>query len=1621
VDVKLILSGRHQLGAAGHVPEFPSDFANQYIARQLPGFAEPEARAFLQARLAKRQHLLIPAMIAKSEGAPFHLALFAEWAADESKLDKETLLQSEQITTVMLIERIVKRISYQPLRWIIRYGSVPRLLTREFLQDVMQQPLVDALSGKSRQEGMDDPDSKLEQDVWNEEKGFVFDAATLWKDHVLRYASLKGWLEPAGDAVRFRPDIQNPMRQLLRRQRVFAQLHRAAVRWFKKKSRAGEHWWNARIEWFYHRLQLRGLEREKSADLIDDVRDFFDAPAIANSATLRHEIAATLLTADFTDWERREKAYIEYRLAEAIAAENGYHYLTAPNATRAIRKAFETAGNEAATALPRFAHLWIKAAGGEVSSLKSEMQHLDAEDASHLALLIAEASRTPSPDTVEALKMALGKPGRRVRGWLLEKLAQHLSESSPDEAIDDYKRAARDFEARGDSAKWAESVAAAARVEVSLGRLASAEKTLPRDGASLSALPVVSQRARLKLAKRQPGSALDILQAYTPAAADTAARLEISMIRAEALSQRMHWAEAQQEWERAVLATSSLSDQAALASCVEGMVKLYAWWLRRTDRTALSTLTERSSSFTATLPPAELELWRIVLGDEEAQRQANSQLKERGPREQVRLLLALGSFPMPERRWSELLEAAERLPQSGRFTALAEPALMGEPPAQLRAATRERIARCFEHKPEDPLDAAWYAIRYGELLAWLGFHDRAAKLLESCVPVLEPGAPDQLRRVAVYRERRRVEQRIRNWGGHVDPAPDPVEAWTSIWSHTPLRRASALVENAQRAFDAGRYNLAMECLEHAGPVLKQTPFETVFHRTEASLRREIAGQAKAGPPPVPRPGDTPAPEMLSMEVASGGLSVSVQSEWAVKRVNSDTEVEDLLWRSRGIPKRLVKFEPAELAKQLEEIARRSVGSSSYSHGPLALVVRQRMLSAVPWEMGFFHEYELYRVSRDVEEYGPNMVEPPLPHTSRPVMVFQVTPQVKESPSADAYFKLASRWEAGSLLEPILRSEQATSVLYIAAAFEELTTVNEAMIAGLRATASTLTNTLEQFSPRSQPAVILDVPQAVTNADMIHQLLLRNYFAAALLDGAMVSCILATGLRDPDVTRALHERLSNAMESPGIAQLDLLREIASIRNAPFQTDALFTPNPWNPLAPGSDKMPELLERRRKELLAQFDALPDELNRWKELTEPGAAFEKHHSQIEALSRQMIELNDKVKADWKASKLKPFDAVRVAQAQCAAVHSVWNYFREKLVLRLDDRFGTYLRAADAYTWSCYEPLMKDRLEKKEKRTYREPPLVAFNSDVSPWALSRQSRYDVEPDDTGANRAEVFRRVYEALPIPVIGIPWQSEGFLPGMAALAHETGHVVDFDFGMKDAVAASVKAALGQSALAVAWSDHWWKEVFADLFACWTAGPSFVWALADVVPESPDMVAIKKRPSGESPQTWGRYPPGTLRILLNLAALEWLGFADDAARIRAYWIADYPKHAMGDFESDVKKVAEAVYKAARLPDDLRYKKLVDNGQEWTAGKHAFEDDEDIPKDATFDPRALAGAASKASRESDDAELLARGCQRLVKFMSCRPPGQLDEQQQNAAPQVLKTQELFDLLIKDVDAEE
>lgn len=436
------------------------------------------------------------------------------------------------------------------------------------------------------------------------------------------------------------------------------------------------------------------------------------------------------------------------------------------------------------------------------------------------------------------------------------------------------------------------------------------------------------------------------------------------------------------------------------------------------------------------------------------------------------------------------------------------------------------------------------------------------------------------------------------------------------------------------------------------------------------------------------------------------------------------------------------------------------------------------------------------------------------------------------------------------------------------------------------------------------------------------------------------------------------------------------------------------------------MSELLARRLRELEEQLEVLPVELKYWADLTADGHQYEKHYSQIAAISRQMLDLNTRVKTAWNGAS--DFAALTKARDQCAAVHGVWNYFREKFVLRADRLLGGFLRAADAYVWACYEPVLKDRRERQPTQSFRAPPLVTFDADWSPWAISRDRQFAPEGSNTGPMTTAAFRQTLAAMPIALLAIPWTSTGRLPYLVTLAHECGHVVESDFGLATPVENALDAATAGSPLREGWSRHWRREVVADLFACFAAGPAFVWALADVQPDSPDRVKIVKRPTSDS--KWGDYPPAGLRMALNLRVLRHFGQDGAADTIGDYWQATYSSHAMAEYEKDLPAIVEAFYTAAALPDELHFRHFAVDAR---VAKNELDLGNPLKPTDRYDPRGLVDLACTLDRRRDAAA--SETFKRLqAHIVESRPAGRLnDPAPATAVSSWLRTDELCRLL--------
>lgn len=330
------------------------------------------------------------------------------------------------------------------------------------------------------------------------------------------------------------------------------------------------------------------------------------------------------------------------------------------------------------------------------------------------------------------------------------------------------------------------------------------------------------------------------------------------------------------------------------------------------------------------------------------------------------------------------------------------------------------------------------------------------------------------------------------------------------------------------------------------------------------------------------------------------------------------------------------------------------------------------------------------------------------------------------------------------------------------------------------------------------------------------------------------------------------------------------------------------------------MADLPRLRRSELNARLAGIASELDYWQQQTKPGARFERHWSQvqrlatvvgtpIDALKRQLAELVD--------------DAQLLAQAEeleknVLALHSIWEVFRAKLVLREDDLLKAVLPAFDDLAWACYQPAMECFAAVR-----REPPLLYFTTLWSPFAQGRDTSFQNEVRASGGVLIrDEFLDILQSLPVPLIGLPWYHAAHIPGAIVIAHEVGHIVERDF----ALTAPIQAAIAGAGLAqpAAWSA-WATEVFADLYGCLGMGPAFVGSMMDLLASG--LAEVQQ----EKANAKGKYPTRIMRVRLMLEVLRAITLNDDAQRLEATWQGTYgPLVVPEGYGDDIAKVVAAL---------------------------------------------------------------------------------------------------------------
>jgi hypothetical protein len=303
-SARLVLSGRYDL--ASRLDGIRQRFGSLPTLR-ITEFSPAEARRYLTEIRGITRTDLVDAIVRKCDGLPFTLALFGDVVAQDPALSVAGIEHSSGPALLYCIVRILERVDDDRLRWVLRYGIVPRHLTLDFLEHVIWPHLIQGIEGGAADDpGADDRPSRPKQIFQQAQYPPPTDQdelRELWQQ-LRRYASESSWVTVTGNhALTFHVRLRAPLRELIRAQPVFGDLHRDAIGYYERRaSHEPGRWVRWTREALYHRFQLPDPEAAQAWR--NAIAHCWDAGRPEWAA----ELAADLLSADYPSEDGDEAA-----------------------------------------------------------------------------------------------------------------------------------------------------------------------------------------------------------------------------------------------------------------------------------------------------------------------------------------------------------------------------------------------------------------------------------------------------------------------------------------------------------------------------------------------------------------------------------------------------------------------------------------------------------------------------------------------------------------------------------------------------------------------------------------------------------------------------------------------------------------------------------------------------------------------------------------------------------------------------------------------------------------------------------------------------------------------------------------------------------------------------------------------------------------------------------------------------------------------------------------------------------------------------------------------------------------------------------------------------------------
>jgi len=866
-EIRLVLAGRHALGHE-HIPEYADQYGKVTEYAEIHRLNQSESEKFFSAQASQVKDDVKKVILQRADGNPFKLSLLAELMRDELELSSADLLDDrfDDIEIAYLIQRVVRRIPERdqlPVRWVVRYGAVPRRLTKEFVEQVLAPPLECALSGRVQHIGDDMVDEAISAEVWKAQPGFQIDCSVIW-GQLAKYSSTHGWISiDKGDPhiARLHPDVVVPMRRLLSRQKIFPSLQNSAIEYFEKQG--------SLVDVLFHKYEL------DRSNTFKDWSEVLRPHAWWSRPKAWRDLTETLLGENFKEAEPRAQALAHWHAAEAIAAMFGNGTLLLPSlefdqAQHHLLAARQLEEKSGQTLIPESVRVCQEAAqrfqaGANQSAaellLKKLKIFVNLDDRVRLLMHLAEIEvRTGLPGETrlaETLQLLLNAnimgPVPLLREHLAAIAARHGAWT---EALEHYQQAL-DLALKDGTEETAKRIRGRLiALDITIGRYSDANDLLVGiEGIRPNEEPQNPEffdlHAKLALATYRPAVAIDFASTILMTARGKAIG-DARYYRAEAYHQQLQLSQAIAEYESAAAAFSEAGNPSGIDRCIVREVMLHA--LTSGDLVAAEQLLERTLRTTATNPSllGQLELVkmyvavksnRIEKAREIIDRMCDPTATGQSPHQLAYFLMAgLGEGLLNDGEESvrRLVGSIDQIrPASSRIALLGFLQVAEEWP-QISPALADRLVDLFPYAPQDDCERTLQGLAISELLRVIGRGDVGRDLLIKAVP--EP-VTNSFQEYYWYFLRLEAESRLRRCGVNVPASFESrIFDGLKLFEPFPLLVSAMRLSLADGAIQAGLNANAEEILDPVEFYLNREPSLTIYSARNFELRARLRGE-----------------------------------------------------------------------------------------------------------------------------------------------------------------------------------------------------------------------------------------------------------------------------------------------------------------------------------------------------------------------------------------------------------------------------------------------------------------------------------------------------------------------------------------------------------------------------------------------------------------------------------------------------------------------------------------------------------------------------------------------------------------------------------------------------------